>query len=181
MNFDDFDTAQLIYDDYTVIVTDGEYKSSVDKEYQTTLGLTPGNPAPDFTLTDLYGDTMSLKDFRGKVVFIDFWASWCEPCKREIQHSKEIMKQMAVQHDLVFLYVSIDTDEAAWRNTVTEQDIQGIHVNVAGTQEGVPALYNVKGVPTFFIIGRDGKIYDNRPPRPSNPLLLSSLMAALLQ
>ena len=181
MNFGEADRAQLMYDDYLAVAQAADYIAMVKKDYETIQSLSPGKKAPDFTLTDIDGNKVSLSDFRGKVVYLDFWASWCGPCMREVPHAKSLKEKLAQQDDLIFLYVSIDTDEQAWRNTVAEHDIKGVHLNVSGTRESAPLLYNVKGVPTFYIIGRDGNIFDNRPPRPSNPAIYETLMAALLE
>jgi len=143
------------------------------------MALAPGQPAPEFTLTDINGNQVSLSDFAGKVVYLDFWASWCGPCMREVPFAKELKKRMANQPDIVFLYISVDTDETAWRNTVAQQQIQGVHLNVPGFDHEVPQTYNLRGVPTFFLIGRDGKIINNRPPRPSNPEIDQVLNNAL--
>lgn len=179
LSFAPFEEAQELTDDYFELASDPLYRDLVTREYETILKISPGNPAPDFTLTDINGQQVSLSDFHGKVVYLDFWASWCGPCMREVPFAKELKTRMEGQEDLVFLYISIDTDEEAWRNTVAEKNIQGVHLNVSGGRAEVPSLYNVKGVPTFFIIGRDGKIFDNRPPRPSNPAIDETLVSAL--
>lgn len=181
LNFAPFEEAQELADGFFEIASDPLYRDLVTREYDTVLKTAPGNPAPDFTLTDINGEEVSLSDFRGKVVYLDFWASWCGPCMREVPYAKELKKRMEGQDDLVFLYISIDTDEEAWRRTVANQEIRGVHLNVPGGRAEVPSLYNVKGVPTFFIIGRDGNIFDNRPPRPSNPLVDERLTEALEQ
>lgn len=181
LNFESFDVAQQFYAQYKELVQSPEMLQIVEQEYLTILALSPGKPAPDFTLTDISGAEVSLSDFAGKVVYLDFWASWCGPCMREVPFAKELKKRMAGQDDLVFLYISVDTDEAAWRNTVAEKQIEGVHLNVPGFDHQVPVSYNLKGVPTFYLIGRDGKIFNNRPPRPSNPLIDEVIKAALSQ
>ena len=181
LNFAPFEEAQAMADDFFELAGDPQFRDIVNAEFETVLKTAPGNPAPDFTLTDINGEEVSLSDFRGKVVYLDFWASWCGPCMREVPYAKELKKRMEGQDDLVFLYISIDTDEEAWRRTVANQEIRGVHLNVPGGRAEVPSLYNVKGVPTFYIIGRDGNIFDNRPPRPSNPLVDERLSAALEQ
>jgi thiol-disulfide isomerase/thioredoxin len=181
LSFAPFEEAQELTDDFFELASDPLYRDLVSGEYKTVLKTAPGNPAPDFTLADINGEEVSLSDFKGKVVYLDFWASWCGPCMREVPYAKELKKRMAGQDDLVFLYISIDTDEEAWRRTVANQEIRGVHLNVPGGRAEVPSLYNVKGVPTFYIIGRDGNIFDNRPPRPSNPLVDERLTEALEQ
>jgi thiol-disulfide isomerase/thioredoxin len=118
LNFAPFEEAQELTDGFNELASDPLYRDLVTGEYKTVLKTAPGNPAPDFTLTDINGEEVSLSDFQGKVVYLDFWASWCGPCMREVPFAKELKKRMAGQDDLVFLYISIDTDEEAWRRTV---------------------------------------------------------------
>ncbi|HAJ99238.1 MAG TPA: hypothetical protein DCM62_04360 [Bacteroidales bacterium] len=98
---------------------------------------------------------------------------------REVPFAKELKKRMENQADLVFLYISVDVDDAAWRSTVEQHQIQGVHLNVPGFEHEVPKAYNLQGVPTFFLIGRDGTIISNSPPRPSNPAIDQVLLDAL--
>ncbi len=179
LNFGSFDEAVELYDDFVSIAGDGWPLEIVQNEYKTIAALSPGNPAPSFTLTDIHGEETSLSDFAGKVVYLDFWASWCGPCLREIPHARELKERMADHDDLVFLYVSVDTDEQAWRKAVAEHDISGVHANVPGFNHEVPVSYNLKGVPTFYLIDRDGIIADNRPPRPSNEQIDDVLLTVL--
>lgn len=181
LNFGNFDRAKELFADFSALVQSPDIREIVDAEYQKTLALAPGNPAPAFTLTDVEGNLVSLSDFAGKVVYLDFWASWCGPCMREVPFAKELKKRMEGYDDLVYLYISVDTDAEAWRKTLAEKEISGVHINVPGFSHEVPAAYNLKGVPTFYLIGRDGKIFDNRPPRPSNPEIDEVLKAALAQ
>jgi len=166
------------YEKFKELVTNPEYTEEVGNMYLLTVGLAPGMPAPDFTLTDIDGNQVSLSDFKGKVVYLDFWASWCGPCLQQIPSARELKSRMEGQ-DVVFLYVSVDEDEAAWRKKVADEKIEGIHVNVPGFQHEVPKSYNIRGVPAFFIIGRDGNIFDNRAPRPSDAAVDNVLLAAL--
>lgn len=171
--------AQDLYNEYISGNIDSEFKNRVIIMYENMEQLTKGNPAPQFTMTDIDGKDISLSDFLGKVVLVKFWASWCGPCMRETPHMKAIKQEMAHHQDLVFVYVSIDTDVDAWRNTVERVEIEGVHFNTPGRERGVPALYNVKWIPTFYVIGRDGKIFDNRPPMPSSGHLQDLLLNAL--
>jgi thiol-disulfide isomerase/thioredoxin len=157
------------------------YVQTLESMYQDMLKLLPGKPAPEFTLTDLSGNQVSLSDFFGSVVFLDFWASWCGPCIQQLPYAKELKKRLlhyVESADLVFLYVSVDTDEDAWKNAVASHQIEGVHVWAKGW-EGVAKLYNVSGIPTYYIIGRDGMIYDNKPPRPSFAEIDEVLLSAL--
>ncbi len=179
LSFGDFDDGVSLYVRFTELDIADDILAIVHKEYEDAMTLAPGREAPGFTLTDINGDEVALADFLGKVVYLDFWASWCGPCIQQIPHAKELKKRMADQEDLVFLYISVDTDEEAWRKMVADREIEGVHVNVPGFSHEVPQSYNLRGVPTFYVIGRDGKIFDNRPPRPSGETIDEVLLSAL--
>ena len=179
LSFGDFEEGLALFHRFNDADVSADIAQIVYNEYEVQKALSPGMPAPGFTLTDINGDEVSLDDFLGKVVYLDFWASWCGPCLQQIPYAKELKTRMADQDDLVFLYVSVDTDEVAWRNMVADREIKGVHVNVPGFGHDVPASYNLRGVPTFYLIGRDGNIVDNRPPRPSGANIDEVLLAAL--
>lgn len=179
LSYGKMEEAENLYKQFISGNGSEKYKNRIMTIHDNMQKLTSGNPAPDFTMTDIDGNEVSLSDFRGKVVYLDFWASWCGPCMREMPYFKELKARMADQTDLVFMYLSIDTDREAWMNTIDRHDITGIHFNTPGRERGVPALYNVKWIPSFFIIGRDGNMFDNRPPMPSDPEIDEVLMAAL--
>lgn len=181
LNFGDFKEATAMYEEFMDISEDEQLREVVQETYEAAHILAPGKPAPEFTLTDINGEEVSLNDFLGQVVYLDFWASWCGPCMQQVPYAKELKERMADQEDLVFLYISVDTDESAWRRTVDQHDIQGVHLNVPGFDHPVPASYNLRGVPTFYLIGRDGHIADNRPPRPNNERIDEVLLSALNQ
>ena len=180
-NYGDLDKARALYDDFMASAVSEDLKQRVTTTWEGIQALMPGNPAPDFTMTDINGNEVSLCDFWGNVVYLMFWASWCGPCMRQVPPAKELKKRLADREDLVFLYVSIDTDTTAWRNTVERNEITGVHFNTPGRERGVPALYQVKWIPTFFVIGKDGNILDNRPPQPSDPGVDEMLLKALAQ
>ena len=181
LSYGRMEDAEMVYRHFTDGSAHGAYIERIHSIYNTMQSLTAGNSAPGFSMTDLEGREVSLADFRGKVVFMDFWASWCGPCMREMPHIRALKEHFAGEEDLVFVYVSIDTDEDAWRSTVERLDLEGVHFNTPGRERGVPALYNVKWIPTFYVIGRDGQIFDNRPPMPSEGGLDEVIMAALAE
>jgi len=180
-NYGDLDKARALYDKFMETAESEDLKARVTNTWNGIQALMPGNPAPDFTMTDMDGNEVSLSDFRGKVVYLKFWASWCGPCMRQVPPAAELKRRLADQEDLVFLYVSIDTDLDAWRNTVKRNHISGIHFQTPGRERGTPALYQVKWIPTFFIIGKDGSIFDNRPPQPADANVDEMLLKALAQ
>lgn len=167
-SFGDFKRSEQFFNEFKEENPYPEYTALLQQSYDDALRVAPGNAAPSFTLTDIDGNSVSLEDFKGKVVYLDFWASWCGPCMREVPHAKELKERFKGQDDLVFLYISVDEDLEAWKNTVAQHEIKGVHLNIQGMGNETAELYNVKGVPTFYIIDREGVIHDNNPGRPSS-------------
>ena len=134
-----------------------EYTEVVEEVMRETAQLKPGQPAPDFTLDDLQGQSVSLSDFKGQAVFLDFWASWCSPCIEAVPHLEEI-KQRAQDQKVVFLNISLDSADE-WHQAVEEHGLTGVHVHApGGWQAAVAQLYQVSGIPSYFLVGPDGRI-----------------------
>ncbi len=178
-NFGEFDRAERLYGLYLEEQPHEEFINILASAYELAKSLLPGNAAPGFELTDINGNKVSLEDFRGKIVYLDFWATWCGPCMREVPYAKELKKRFKDEKDLVFLYISVDDDQEAWRKGVEKNEIEGIHLNVEGRNHEVVRKYNVRSIPSYFIIDRNGLIFDNNAKRPSHEGIDDDLKAAL--
>lgn len=115
-----------------------------------------GTAAPLFTLNNLDGAAVSLESLRGQYVLLDFWASWCKPCRASMPGLKELYAQY---HDKGFeiLGVSTDTDAEAWKAAVATDGTPWIHV-MDDAAENVAKTYGVHSIPSFFLIGPDGNM-----------------------
>jgi peroxiredoxin len=135
-----------------------------------TMGLSNRKiAAPDFTLMDIDGNKVSLHDFKGKVVYLDIWASWCPPCLAQMAPAKKLKEQFHDNKDIVFLYVSIDKDEQRWKDMVKKKDIKGIHLlSKGGEEEGIVQKYDVPAIPKFVLIDKQGNIADGDAKWPSD-------------
>ncbi len=110
-----------------------------------------GNPAPDFTLKDINGETVSLKDFRGKVVLLDFWATTCGPCITEIPNLRTLYEEH--HPDLVLISISLDANDEPLVKFLEDNDMPWIHIR---SNLEMPVKYNVSYIPHYRVIDRNG-------------------------
>ena len=135
-----------------------EYTEVVEEVVREASKLKPGQPAPDFTLDDLQGRSVSLSDFKGQAVFLDFWASWCGPCIEDLPHLAKIKQQIQNQK-VVFLSISLDASVEQWHQAVEAYTLTGVHVHApGGWQAAVAQLYQVRSIPSYFLVGPDGRM-----------------------
>ncbi|MEI9918449.1 MAG: TlpA disulfide reductase family protein [Bacteroidota bacterium] len=117
-----------------------------------------GATAPEFQLKNLEGNTVDLKSYRGKYTLVDFWASWCGPCRQE---SPTLVRLYNSFKDSGFeiLTVSIDTDETKWKNAIKKDGFTWQSVSeLSGYAGPTSALYNISAIPSSFLLDKDGKI-----------------------
>ncbi|MGC8894713.1 MAG: peroxiredoxin family protein [candidate division WOR-3 bacterium] len=109
-------------------------------------------PAPDFTLVSIKGDTIKLSDYKGKVVILDFWATWCPPCREEIPHFKQLFaeKQGA---GLMIIGIVVNDDVSEVKKFVSKNAVN--YPIVIGTPQVEKAYGGISAIPTTFIIGKD--------------------------
>lgn len=116
--------------------------------------------APDFTLQNLEGDKVNLSDYRGKVVFINFWATWCGPCRHEIPAFIELQKEYG-EDKLAILGISLDQGDLSVVPAFAEE--YGINYEVLYASAEVVGMYGgIRSIPTTFIVDRDGNLRDGR-------------------
>jgi cytochrome c biogenesis protein CcmG/thiol:disulfide interchange protein DsbE len=112
--------------------------------------------APDFSLPDLKGGRLELSAYRGKVVLLDFWATWCDPCRDEIPHFAELQNRFGDQ-GLQIIGISMDDESEPVRDF--SQKFRMNYPVVMGNAKIGEAYGGVLGLPISFLIGRDGRIY----------------------
>jgi len=159
--------------------TDSTYTREIQKIYTKKLLLASGKEAPDFTCTDINGTNYSLKDFKGKYVYIDFWATWCGPCRQEMPSYIKLQSDYKGK-DIVFISISIDEDKDSWEKVVKESKADGISlITTGGIESNVAKAYQISGIPTFVLIDKAGKIINSQAQRPSENNLRKTFDALL--
>src|SRR5215471_7551925 len=136
----------------------GIQKSRHTAVQQSGAGELQGQPAPDFALTSLEGKTVKLSDFRGKAVLLNFWATWCEPCKIEMPWFVELQKKYGPQ-GLQILGVAMD--DAGPKEIADFAKKMGVNYPIMIGKEAVGEQYGgLPYLPSTFYIARDGKVVD---------------------
>ena len=151
--------AQGKWEEFQQINPYPEYNEAVLVALSAALKLQPGQPAPDFTLDDLDGQPVSLSQFKGQVVLLDFWASWCVPCINDLPYLRKV-KEKTADWPVVFVNISIDRDEDDWREAIDTHEIKGVHVR-AGHGSDVAESYQVMGIPSYYLVDSQGLIVED--------------------
>lgn len=138
----------------------------VYKEYQIELKTSAGNPYIDITSLKADGSALSLSELVGKTeyVLVDFWASWCGPCRRLMPVLKELYESYHPSGKLEILGVSCDRDEAAWLKAVEEDELPWLHIRDQRAEPYNPCdQYGISAIPTTVLINRNGVIVARNP------------------
>lgn len=149
------------------------FQSNYENEHANYVGLNEGDPSPKFNYPDQNGNNVSLDDLKGKYVYVDVWATWCGPCKKEIPYLKE-MDEAYKDKNIAFVSLSIDKMEHRdkWLKMIEDEDLGGIQILADNDwNSDFITAYNIKGIPRFILIDKEGNIVNSNAPRPSDPYL----------
>ncbi|MDD4875718.1 MAG: redoxin domain-containing protein [Dehalococcoidales bacterium] len=120
-------------------------------------GIEKGDIAPDFQLQNLEGQTISLSNLRGNPILINFWATWCPPCRSEMPHIQDIYEEWS-DTELVLLVINIGENSSKVEDFMQSNDLS--FPILLDTRQNVAQSYNITGIPTTFFIDKDGIIQD---------------------
>jgi len=130
-----------------------------------------GEPAIDFNYADKDGNEFSLSSFKGRLVYIDVWATWCGPCIVEIPALKKLEEEYQ-DKKISFVCISQDKDKEAWLKMLDEKELGGIQLWAGDLWEansiiGIAKDYAIYGIPRFMLFSADGNVISTNAPRPS--------------
>jgi thiol-disulfide isomerase/thioredoxin len=165
------DTFMKTHDSY--ITTDGLKYINQQKEYAYNrrvdlASLKPGDSAPDFDLKDLTGKNHKLSDFKDKIIYLHFWATWCGPCVGELPVLNKLITDVN-SDKIIFINVCLDNEINKWKTIVKEKKLLGINLICDDNWEKrLNSLYKMSGVPHYALIDENGLIIRNNCVRPGN-------------
>ncbi len=136
-----------------------EMQAQIEQSQKSAAKIAPGEIAPNIVMNDPSGNPMSLESLRGKVVLIDFWASWCGPCRRENPNVVRTYQKYNPKGFEIFS-VSFDQDGNKWKDAIQQDNlIWPYHVSdLAGWNSAAGKIYGVTSIPFTVLIDKEGKI-----------------------
>ena len=163
------DQIEANYQALTRIVKDDKELAKYTELYNKINSLVKGNPSPSFSYKSIDGDTVSLNDLEGKLVYIDVWATWCGPCKAQFPYLKKLEEDYRAM-DVAFVSISIDNpkSEDKWRKMVQDKELKGIQLIAENAWKSSFAQdYVIRGIPRFILLDKNGNIISPFAPQPA--------------
>lgn len=172
VNYEDITKADSILNVFYSRCSDTAYNNEVKEKVEAWKKIGEGQASPTWTYADAEGNMVSLEDFKGKYVYIDVWATWCGPCKREIPYFKKLVEEFK-DNNIVFVSISVDKekDYDTWKKMIKEDEmnwVQLISENAWDTK--ITKDFMIRGIPRFILIDPEGNIVTPRAPRPSGDI-----------
>lgn len=156
-------------------VADSELKRKVLQIYEIYVPIMPGTHAPNVVFKDTKGNRFAIEDFKGKVLVMDIWATWCSSCLKNMPKFMELREQYAGNELVEFVTVSTDSDDIRerWLAAIEKHKMNGM-LNLMpdrSTEEHFENRYNISGVPRYIVIDKGGNIISTFAPKPGKDLI----------
>ena len=167
--------VENLYNELIALSSDAKFKENLTTKYNQIKTLTPGKTSPGFDYENFKGGKTSLESLKGKYVYIDVWATWCGPCRREIPSLQKVEEEYKGKN-IEFVSLSIDQrkDYDKWRKMVEEKSLGGIQLFADNDWNSQFVKdYAIEGIPRFILVDPNGNIVSADAPRPSDPKLIT--------
>lgn len=153
------DAAKARFEQFVKITAATDPKHVRALRYISRPELARAKMAPVFSVTTMDGKQVSMDELQGKVVLLDFWATWCEPCREALPHIRKVAKKFDGQ-PLVILSVSLDTDEQKWKEFVGKNEMTWPQYRDGGFTGPIATMFGVKAIPHTYTIDADGVLQE---------------------
>lgn len=177
----EFDDAESVLIDFLPKCQTTVYKDTLTAFYSYIKRFKQGNAAPDFKLKDETGRLVSLQDFKGNVVYLNFWGVHCSASKTDMQNFYPRLLEKYKGKNVVFINICIDENEINWKKALSEYKLNCVNLLAEeGSESQVSKDYNFFAPPTYVLIDKQGKIIEYNPPRPFQPQIDAILDKSLI-
>lgn len=159
-----YEEIKAIYDSFTPEVKSLSAANEIKAELATLQSVQAGNLAPVFRAKNWKGEEEGIADLRGKYVILDFWATWCVPCRKSFPHVKSLYEKYADKGLDVFCVADDDSNPSQWKAAIEKDGIQKFHHVLRGYVRGsdnpndISNMYDVHYLPTKFLIDKEGRM-----------------------
>lgn len=169
-------TEKLAFRKKIEALPDPVYRRALEQTLERVLLLSNGDPAVDFTAMNTDNKQVTLSSLKGKLIYIDLWATWCGPCLQEMPALQKLKETYKDNDQVIFLSLSIDDDKTAWKNNLQQRKADGLQWVI---DRNSLAAYNIIGVPRIILIDRNFHVADMNGPLPSSKQVRDRLQQLL--
>jgi thiol-disulfide isomerase/thioredoxin len=153
------DTARARFEQYVKMKPADDPNAQRALRYVSRPELARARMAPPFAVTTIDGQRISMDDLQGKVVLLDFWATWCGPCREALPHMQKVAKKFQGQ-PLVILSVSLDKDEKSWKEFIAKNEMTWPQYRDGSFEGPIARKFSVDAIPHSFTIDADGVLQE---------------------
>ena len=169
ISFYNMDKLDVYYQTYVKLAANDKDINRIKGKYERIKTLKKGSPSPSFNYPDSSGKNISLESLKGKLVYVDVWATWCGPCKAQIPFLKQLEEKYR-EEDIAFVSLSIDQlkNISKWKDMIVDKQLEGIQIIAdKAWRSKFVTDYVIEGIPRFILIDKDGNLMDPMAPRPA--------------
>ena len=169
ISFYNMDKLDLYYQTYVKLAANDKGINRIKEKYDRIKTLKKGSPSPTFNYPDTSGKNISLESLKGKLVYVDVWATWCGPCRAQIPFLKQLEEKYR-EEDIAFVSLSIDQlkNISKWKDMIVDKELEGIQIIAdKAWRSKFVTDYVIEGIPRFILIDKDGNLMDPMAPRPA--------------
>jgi len=169
ISFYNMDKLDVYYQTYVKLAANDKDINRIKGKYERIKTLKKGSPSPSFNYPDSSGKNISLESLKGKLVYVDVWATWCGPCKAQIPFLKQLEEKYR-EEDIAFVSLSIDQlkNISKWKDMIVDKELEGIQIIAdKAWRSKFVTDYVIEGIPRFILINKDGNLMDPMAPRPA--------------